>query len=162
MGSTPLGTNTTNGTKLPSDSIPVGTKLPKPTSPALPTDLPGDLDPDPSLSDSSKNYNSSTDTNSIKSKKEKRDKKKNHRKDKKDNSLDPSSSDDSDLSYGIDYRRKLRKRKSDREKDPIKLCAHLTAKFLTIAYKSKSSSSNWMRIRSNAVFIFSYLWNHWR
>ena len=44
---TPLGTNTTNGTTLPSDSIPVGIKSPKPASPALPTDLPGDPDPDP-------------------------------------------------------------------------------------------------------------------
>ena len=75
-----LGTNTTNGTTSPSDSIPVGTKLPKPISPSLPTDLPGDPDPDPSLSDSSKKYNLSNDTNSSKSNKKKRNKKKSVRK----------------------------------------------------------------------------------
>ena len=42
--------------------------------------------------------------------------------------------DSSDNSY---YRRKQKKRKSDREKDPIKLFAHLTAKFLVTAYISK-------------------------
>ena len=44
------------------------------------------------------------------------------------------SSDSSDYS---DYRRNQRKNKSHREKDPIKLCARLTAKLLTTAYKSK-------------------------
>ena len=50
---------------------------------------------------------------------------------------DQSSSDDSYLSYDSDYRRKQRKGKSDREKDLIKLCARLTEKLLTTAYKSK-------------------------
>ena len=67
----------------------------------------------------------------------KRDKKKNCRKHKKDDSSDPSSSDDSDSSNDSDYRHKRRKRKSNWEKDPIKLCARLTKKFLTTAYKSK-------------------------
>ena len=50
---------------------------------------------------------------------------------------DPSSSDDSDSSYNSAYRRKQRKKRSHREKDPIKSCARLTAKFLTTSYKSK-------------------------
>ena len=50
---TPLRTDTTNGTTLSSNMIPVGTKLPKPTSPEVPIDLPGEPDPDPSLSHSS-------------------------------------------------------------------------------------------------------------
>ena len=82
LDSTPLGTNTTSGTTPRSDSIPVGAKFPKPTaltlttdSPELPTDLleengksnvPGDSDPDPSLSDSPKKSNSPNDTNSSK------------------------------------------------------------------------------------------------
>ena len=45
-------------------------------------------------------------------------------------------SSDSDLSGESDYRRKQRKKKSHREKDPIKLCTCLTEKFLTAAYKS--------------------------
>ena len=111
--STPLGINTINGTTSPSDSIPVEATSPNPTPltlpmylPALPTDLPGVTDPDPSLSDSSNKYNSSNDTNSSKSKKKKRDKKKKRQKDKKDHSSDPSSSDDSDSSYDSYYRRK--------------------------------------------------------
>ena len=83
LDSTPLGTNTTNGTTSPSDSIPVGTKCPKPTSPALPTYLPWDPDPDPIFSDSSRKYNSSNDSHSNKLKKKKLDKKKKHRKDNK-------------------------------------------------------------------------------
>ena len=50
---------------------------------------------------------------------------------------DPSSSGDSDSSDNSDYRRKRRKRKSDQKNDPIKLCARLTEKLLTTAYKSK-------------------------
>ena len=93
LDSNPLGTNTTNGTTSPRDSIPVGAKSPEPTpltltmdSPTLPTDfpdqngkvhVPGDPDPDPSLSNSSsKKSNSLNDTNSSKSNKKKRDKKK--------------------------------------------------------------------------------------
>ena len=133
LDSTPLGRNTTNGTTSPSDSIPVETKLPKPTpltlttdSPALPTDLPVDRYPDPSSSYSSNNYNLLNDTNSSKSNKKKRDKKEKCRKDKKDDSSDPSSSKDSDSSYNSDYRHKRSKRKINRKKDPIKLCARLT------------------------------------
>ena len=69
LGSTPFGTNTTNRTTSSIDSIPVGTKIPETTPPTRPTDspilptdsseqtgkahVPGDLDPDPSSSDSS-------------------------------------------------------------------------------------------------------------
>ena len=86
--------------------------------------VPDDPDPDSSLSESL-------------SKKKKRDKKKCRCKHRKDDSSDPSSIDDSNLSDGIDYKRKLRKKESDREKYPIKLCACLTEKFLMTAYKSK-------------------------
>ena len=98
--------------------------------------VPGDPDPDPSPSDSSSNKsNSSNDSNSSKSKKNKRDKKKKRLKDKEDDLSDPSLSGNSDSSYDSDYRRKLCKRNIYQKKDPIKLCAHLTAKFLTTSYK---------------------------
>ena len=47
LKSTPLGTNMTNRPTSPIDSILVRKKLPKPTSPKLPADLPGDPDTDP-------------------------------------------------------------------------------------------------------------------
>ena len=46
-------------------------------------------------------------------------------------------SSDYDWSDESDYRRKRRKKKSHRKKDPIKLCARLTAKLLMTAYTSK-------------------------
>ena len=63
--------------------------------------------------------------------------KKKHCKHRKDDSPDPSSSDDYDLLDDSNYRRKRRKDKKHRKKDPIRLCATLTAKLLTTAYKSK-------------------------
>ena len=109
LESTPIGTNTTNGSTSPSDSIPAGKKSPNPTpltvpteSPSLPTYLPGDPYPDPSLPDSSKKCNLLNDTNLSKSKKKKRDKKKKHRKDKKFDLSDPSSINDPDSSYDSD------------------------------------------------------------
>ena len=86
--------------------------------------VPDDPDPEPSLSYSSSN-------------KMKRYKKKKSKKYRKYDSSDPSSSDEYDYSNDSDYRHKKRKRKSDRKNNPIKLCARLTAKFLTTAYKSK-------------------------
>ena len=86
--------------------------------------VPDDPDPDPSLSSSS-------------SKKNKRDKKKKCRKHRKDDFSYPSSSDYSDSSNDNDYRCKLLKSKSDQEKYLIQLCARLTAKLLTTAYKTK-------------------------
>ena len=71
LDSTPLGTATANGTMLPSDSIPVEKRSPKPTSPELKTDLTGDPDLDPSLSYSPKKYNLLNDTNSSKTKRKK-------------------------------------------------------------------------------------------
>ena len=53
---------------------------------------------------------------------------------------DPSSSDDSDDSDSSEdshYRRRRRKNKKHREKDLIRLCATLTEKLLTTAFKSK-------------------------
>ena len=54
---------------------------------------------------------------------------------KKQDSLD-SLSRDSDWYDNSDYRCKRRKKKSHRKNDPIKLCERLTAKLLTIEYKS--------------------------
>ena len=88
-------------------------------------------DPEPPSSDSSEI--SSSDSRAKKN----RSKKKKRRKHRKDDSSDPSSSDDSDSSDDIHYRFRQYKKKRHREKDPIKLCANLTAKFLTTAYKSK-------------------------
>ena len=93
-------------------------------------------EPDPSPSDSS--YSSSSSDSAHKRKKSK--KKKNCRKHRKDDSSDLSSSDgsdDSDSSEDSHYRRRRRKNKKHREKDPIRLCATLTAKLLTTAFKSK-------------------------
>ena len=89
-------------------------------------------DPEPSSSDSSE-------TSSLysRAKKKKITKKKKRRKHRKDDSSDPSSSDDSDSSNCSHCRHKRRKNKQHRKKDPIKLCATLTAKLLTTAYKSK-------------------------
>ena len=150
---TPLGTNMTNGKMSPIDSITVGKKMPLPTPQTQPTDSPtiptyfteqnekshvtGDPDRDPSSSySSSKKYNSSNEANSIKSNKNKRDKKKKCQKDKKQDFSD-SSSIDSDSSEENNYRDKRRKNKSHQKKDPIKLCAHLTANLMMTAYKSK-------------------------
>ena len=52
----------------------------------------------------------------------------------------PSSIDDSDSSDSSEdshYRRRRRKNKKRRKEDPIRLCATLTAEFLTKAFKSK-------------------------
>ena len=70
-------------------------------------------------------------------KRKKSKKKKKRRKHRKDDLSDPYSSDDSDLSEDSHYRRKQRKDKKHREKDPIRLCATITTKLLTTAYKSK-------------------------
>ena len=71
LDSTPFGTDTTNRKASPIDLIPLGTKTPEPMPQTRPTDsptlatylakqnekahVPGDPDPDPSLSDSSSN-----------------------------------------------------------------------------------------------------------
>ena len=57
-------------------------------------------------------------------------------KNKKQKSSESSSSD-SDSSNDSDYRPKRRRKKSHRKNYLIKLCARLTTKFLTTAYKSK-------------------------
>ena len=90
------------------------------------------LDPDTSSSDSSDS--SSSDSRANKKKRKKKNKCRNH---PKDDSSDPSSSDDSDSSDDSHYRLKRRKDKKHQKKYPIKLCATLTEKFLTKAYKSK-------------------------
>ena len=64
-------------------------------------------------------------------------KKKKRHKHQKDDSSDLSLSDDSNCSDDSHYRRKQRKEKNHRKKDPIRLCATLTANLLTTAYKSK-------------------------
>ena len=95
-------------------------------------ELGSNRDPEPSSSDSSES--SSLDS---RARKKKRTKKKKRRKHRKDDSSDPSSSNDSDSSDDSHYRSKRRKNKNNRKKDLIRLCATLTAKFLTKAYKSK-------------------------
>ena len=89
-------------------------------------------DPEPSSCDSSESSSSDS-----RSRKKKRTKRKNLRKHRKDDSSDPYSRDDSDSSDDIHYRIKRRKDKKHRKKDTIRLCATLTAKLLTKAYKSK-------------------------
>ena len=69
--------------------------------------------------------------------KKKRTKKKKRCKHRKDDSSDPSSSDDSDSSNDSNYRRKRLKYRKHWKEDPIRLCATLTEKLLTTAYKSK-------------------------
>ena len=92
--------------------------------------------PDPPPSDSS----DSSSLSDSEHKKNKSKKKKKRCKHRKDDSSDPSSSDDSDDSDSSEYshyRRIRRKNKKHRNKYPIRLCATLTAKFLTTAFKSK-------------------------
>ena len=89
-------------------------------------------DPEPSSSDSS---DSSSSDSAPKKKKSKKNKKR--RKHRKDDSSEPSSSDDSDLFDDSHYRHKRRKDRKHRKKDLIRLCAILTGKLLTTAYRSK-------------------------
>ena len=96
-------------------------------------DVPDNPDPEPSSLDSSSKKSSSYSS----SKKNKFNKKKKRRKYRKDDSSYPSSSDDSESPNDSDYRCKQNKKKSHRKKCPIKLCARLTEKLLTTAYKSK-------------------------
>ena len=79
---------------------------------------------------------SETSSSESRAKKKKSTKKKKRRKHRKDDSSDPSSSDKSDSSDDSHYRRKRRKNNKHREKDPIRLCATLTSKLMTTAYKS--------------------------
>ena len=88
-------------------------------------------EPDPSSSDSS---DSSSSDSAPKRKKSK--KKKMRCKHRKYDLSEPSSSDDSESSEDGHYRRKRRKDKKHRKKDPIIICATLTGKFLTTAFKS--------------------------
>ena len=93
-----------------------------------------EVNPDPEPSSSDFSESSSSDS---RAKKKKRTKKKKRRKHRKDDSSDPSLSDDYDFSDDSHYRHKRRKDKKNRKKDPIRLCATCTAKLLTTAYKSK-------------------------
>ena len=93
--------------------------------------------PDLPPSDSS---DSSSSSDSKHKRKKSKNKKKCH-KHRKDDSSDPSSSDDSDGSDSSEdshYRRRRRKNKKPRRKESIRLCATLTAKLLTTAFKSKT------------------------
>ena len=93
-------------------------------------------EPDPSSSYSSDSSSSSDSA----PKRKKSKKKKERRKHRKNDSSDPSTSDDSDSSDSsedIHYRRRRRKNKKHRKEDMIRLCATLTAKFLTTSFKSK-------------------------
>ena len=87
-------------------------------------------DPEPSSSDSLESSSSNS-----RAKKKKHTKKINRHKHQIYDSSDPSSSDDSDSSDDSHYIRKRHKNKKHRKKDPIRLCATLTEKLLTTAYK---------------------------
>ena len=87
---------------------------------------------EPSSSDSSE-----TSSSDSRAKKNRSKKKKKSCKHRQDDLPDPSSSDVSDSSDDSHYRRRRCKNKRHRKKDPIKLCASLTEKLLTTAYKSK-------------------------
>ena len=89
-------------------------------------------DPEPSSYDLSE-----TSSSDSRAKKKKITKNKKRRKHRKDDLSDPSSSNDSDSSYDSHYRRNRRNNKKHQEKDPIRLCATLTEKLPTTAYKSK-------------------------
>ena len=93
-------------------------------------------EPDPSPTDSS-DSSSSSDSEHERNKSKNKKKRRKHRKD--DSSYPPSSddSDDSDSSEDSHYRRRRRKNKKHWKQDPIRLCATLTEKLLTTAYKSK-------------------------
>ena len=78
----------------------------------------------------------SNDTSYSKSNKKKLNNKKKPLKHKKQDSSD-SSSGDSGSSDNSDYRHKRHKNNIHQKKDPIKLCAQLTAKLMITAYKSK-------------------------
>ena len=73
----------------------------------------------------------------LKSKGKKIKKKKKCCKHRRYDSSDPYSSEDSDSSNDSSYRRKRCNNKKNWEKDTIRLCASLTVKLLTTAYKSK-------------------------
>ena len=103
-----------------------GHKVDKPDSMVNP-------DPESSSSESSSKTSSS---DSI-SREKKHNKKKKGRKHRKDDSSDPSLSDDSDSSDEVITDANDAKKKRHQKKDPIKLCASLTEKLLTTAYKSK-------------------------
>ena len=93
---------------------------------------------EPDLSPSDSSDSSSSSDSARKRKKIK--KKKKRRKQRKDDSSDPSSGDDSDYSDSSEeshYRRRRRNNKKHRKNDPIRLCATLTTKLLTTAFKSK-------------------------
>ena len=96
-------------------------------------------DPDPPPSDSSDDSSSSSDSRSRRKKIIRKIIRKKRRKHQKYES-DPSSSDDSDdsdSSEDVHYRRRRHIHTEHRKNEPIRLCATLTAKLLTTAFKSK-------------------------
>ena len=90
------------------------------------------LNPDPSSSDLSESLSSDS-----RAKKKKLTEKRKRRKHRKDDLSNPSSRNDSDSSDDSHYIRKRRKYKKHRKKYLIRLCATLTEKLSTTAYKSK-------------------------
>ena len=108
-------------------------------------------DPEPSSSDFSE-----TSSSYSRAKKKKTTKKKKRRKHRKYESSEPSSIDNFDSSYESHYRLKRRNNNKHRKNYLFRICANLTAKLLTTAYKSNIISLKWMRIRSSSGFT-SYL-----
>ena len=172
---THIDTNTSNAKIPPLDLTPVGAKIPDPKTLTLPTEsskreekarkeyVPEDPESDPRSSYSSSKSNSSDDTKYRKSKSKRREKKKKHRK----RTLSDSSLSDSDLSGESQYKSKRRNKKNSYQKkkrDPIKLCAKLTAKFLITAFKLKiiklKCFSYLYRITGNDIFtVQGNLWS---
>ena len=80
---------------------------------------------------------SETSSSDSREKKKKITKKKKRCKHRKDDSSDPYLRDDSDSSDDGHYIRKQCNNMTHKENNPIRICATLTSKLLTTAYKSK-------------------------
>ena len=92
---------------------------------------------DPDLPPSDSLDSSSPDSENKRKKRKDKKKRRKHRKDYSSDLSSSNDSDDSDSSEDSHFRRRRRKNKKHWEKDPIRLCANLTAKLLTAAFKSK-------------------------
>ena len=94
-----------------------------------------EVNPDPETSSSDSSETSSLESRAKTKKKTKNKKRRKHRK---YDTSDPSSSNDSDSSDDSHYRFKWRNNKKHQKNDLIRICATLTAKLMTTAYKSKN------------------------
>ena len=115
------------------------------------------LDSDPSLSDSSPRKSDFPDDIKWRTSKSKgQDKNKKCQKHKKQD-LSDSLSRDSDLSEKLTIRKRPNKKNRHQKKDPINLCANLTAKLLTTAYKFEYYNIQNRWGSAPAPYLLSYL-----